>query len=398
MAKQELTAKGVAALKAEQRIEIWDTICPGLVLRAGPRGKVWAVVFTGPDGVKRRQGLGKFPAVTLEAARRAARVAVGAVAGGEMPVPVVTTGRGVMTVSDLVKLYMEKHSKPSKTTWKADEGVFRRHVLPLIGTEKVTAVTRRRIRDLVERLEADGKDRTAKIVLTLVSGMFNWAIGQDHIEANPCKGVKVSQAAVKRDRVLSDAEVADLWAMLDNPETPMGLGMRQVFRLLLLTGQRVGEVSGMNLSELDLDGGVWMMPPERTKNRRPHLVPLVGEALAVVKAAAARADGAGFLFSHVEGQPYESNAASHALRRAYEAREMEVDWTPHDLRRSAATRMAAAGVVPHVIEAVLNHVSGSQSGVAGIYNRHSYSAEKKAALEALEADVAGTVKKVNAQG
>jgi integrase len=191
---------------------------------------------------------------------------------------------------------------------------------------------------------------------------------------------------VSRDRVLSDAELSDIWNACADDD------FGNIVKLLILTGQRREEVAGMSWSELHLEKALWSLPAGRTKNHRPHDVPLSEQVLLVIKGVPARAER-DMLFGRDDGSFSGWSKAKAALdkriakaRTATRANDASgggtvSEWRLHDLRRTVATRMADLGVEPHVIEAVLNHVSGVRSGVAGIYNRALYSAEKRSALQ-----------------
>jgi len=188
--------------------------------------------------------------------------------------------------------------------------------------------------------------------------------------------------------VLSDAELAEIWFAC------RGDDYGRIIRLLMLTGQRRDEVGAMAWPELDLERHTWWIGPARTKNGRPHMVPLGPGALAIV-GSVQRRPGRDHLFGEGPGAFSGWSKAKAALdRRVLDARRKAVEkagrsiedvqplapWRLHDLRRTAATRMPEIGVLPHVVEAVLNHVSGHKAGVAGIYNRSTYEREVKAAL------------------
>ena len=150
-------------------------------------------------------------------------------------------------------------------------------------------------------------------------------------------------------------------------------------RLLMLLGQRREEVAAMRWSELDLDKRRWRLEGERTKNSLPHDIPLPDAAIDLLTARGRRA-GRDFVFGEGVGSFQGWSKAKASLDKRLQAAGITAPWRLHDLRRTLATRMADLGVQPHVIEAVLNHISGHKAGVAGIYNRSTYAAEKSAAL------------------
>jgi integrase len=176
--------------------------------------------------------------------------------------------------------------------------------------------------------------------------------------------------AKARERVLSFAEIAAIW-----DATHSGSDFDKLVRLLVLTGQRRGEVAGMAWSEINFDAATWSIPSERTKNGRSHVVPLSTTALSILAAVINREERK-CVFGHGE-----TGFDGWSRRKArLDAASGVAGWTLHDLRRSYATHLSEMGVAPHVLEALLNHVSGSKAGVAGVYNRAIYAAEKRAAM------------------
>lgn len=181
-----------------------------------------------------------------------------------------------------------------------------------------------------------------------------------------------------RDRVLSDIELAAIWKALPNDQ------YGDIVRLLILTGQRREEIAGLHWSELNLAKSVISLPSERTKNSRPHDVHLSAAAVTILDGLPRRA-GRDLIFGEGAGPFQGWSKAKAALDKAIADNCTEnghvVPWRLHDIRRTVATRMSDLGVQPHVVEAVLNHVSGHKAGVAGTYNRSLYGPEKRAALE-----------------
>ncbi len=178
--------------------------------------------------------------------------------------------------------------------------------------------------------------------------------------------------AGSRERVLTNAELAALWRAL--PADHFG----DIVRLLILTGQRREEIGGLRWSEVDLDRGLIVLPPERTKNKRTHELPLSPQVRAILEGQPQRKDR-NLIFGHGAGSFAGWNNCKKRLDRA--VGKTVGPWRLHDLRRTAATGMAELGILPHIIEAVLNHVSGHKGGVAGIYNRARYEGEMRDALQ-----------------
>jgi len=224
----------------------------------------------------------------------------------------------------------------------------------------------------------------ARATYAALRGLFAWCVERDMITASPCERITAPPRPAARDRVLSDDELRLIWRCSDAIGYPFG----PVFKLLMLTGQRRAEVAGMRWDELDLEAGTWRIPAERSKNGKAHEIDLAELALKILREIEqsselvfpARGEGA------VRGFSATKRRLDELMRAAIEA-EPKVwppfkDWRLHDLRRTAATGMAALAFPPHVVERVLNHVSGTQSGLVGVYQRHEYRTERKAALTA----------------
>ncbi|ORE97475.1 site-specific integrase [Aurantimonas sp. 22II-16-19i] len=380
MPSKNLTSRFVESVKVEDRTDFWDEAVRGLVLRVSPTGrKVWNFVYRREsDGERCRLSIGKFPALTLEKARRKALDAVTAVSDGADPSGDRRARREAMTVEELAGLYIERYAKRNKRSWAEDERVLRVDVLPAIGRTKAVAVKRRDVLDIIDAKAEAGKLTQSTHILAVVRKMFGWAVDEDYLEVSPAVGIRPRAKAVKRDRVLSAAEVRAIWTAL--PDAPLRPITIDVFQLLFLTGQRSGEVCGMRRGEIDLDAALWTIPGERTKNGLTHVVPLSPAALVIVERALRRADeeAGAPLFSRT-GEPIESNAIAKAAKLKLQI--LDERWTPHDIRRTVATMMGDIGILPHVVEAVLNHISGFRAGVAGVYNRTRYEPEKRRALD-----------------
>jgi integrase len=245
---------------------------------------------------------------------------------------------------------------------------------------------------LATRDKGTNENRGRKIYAAL-SVFFSWAMRRRKVTNDPTLGVWHPGAPPARERVLTADEIRWFWEACERVGAPYG----PLLRMLLLSGQRLGEVTGMQRTELNEDG-IWIIAGARTKNHREHMVPLPPLAQTIIERLPRIESPSGLVFT-VNGKKL--NGFSKA-KQAIDSAIVEVaraerpsfsisPWTLHDLRRSAATGMADLGILPHVIEAVLNHVSGSKSGVAGIYNRATYAPEKKAALERWAVHLRGLV-------
>jgi integrase len=236
----------------------------------------------------------------------------------------------------------------------------------------VDCVTRRDVAARVLIIGRESGQVAAARARTALSGMFSWAMENGLCEANPTVGTAKPKEPPSRERTLSDQELLAVWQAAGDDD------FGRIVKLLALTGQRRTEVGGMCWSEIDLGGSMWVIPKERAKNKREHKVPLAELALNVIRAVPTVV-GRDLLFGARTDRGFTS---WNEHKRKLDARlgDQFKAWTLHDLRRTAATRMADIGVPPHVIEEILNHRSGHRRGVAGIYNHSRYEREVKAAV------------------
>lgn len=392
------------------RIE-WDTQERGLGLQvtaAGRRAFVLRYVFNGHE---RRMTLGEFPTLNLTAARKLARDRKGEIARGVDPLNAkeearrsAQAARNVLTLGKAVTSYLAAREtgdgrraalKP-RSLVEARRALEKHwsplHAIPLAGIDRVHVAAR------LDAIAGESGPVAANRARANLSALFGWAIRKGHVTTNPVAASEpaVLESEIARDRVLAAPEIELLWQATEGPGE-----YRAIVRLLLLTGQRREEVAGMRWSELDLDRAMWSLPKERTKNGLPHDVPLSAEVLALVRAVERR-PGRNLLFGDGKGPFSAWSSCKAALDRklarmraeARLGRPLRADeepdpkedalpgWRLHDLRRTLVTGMNDLGILPHVVEAVVNHVSGdAKRGVAGVYNRASYNPQKRQALD-----------------
>jgi integrase len=343
----------------------------GLRLREGGSRK-WIIQYR-LGGTQRRYTIGSAAAMDVDEARRRARKALVGVDDGKDPAAEKATKRvaSALLFSSVMEDYLtvqERTMKPRsieesrrhlEKQWKPF------HRLSLDGVSRPLIAARLRV-----IAEGSGPVAANRSRSTL-SAMYAWAIGEGLCEANPVIGVNKAAENKPRERVLSDAELVLIWKAA--PDNAYG----RIIRLLMLTAQRREEIGSLRWPEIALgQSPTIVLPGNRTKNHRAHEVPLSAAAVAIMEAQP-RIVGREIVFGGGEAGYSGWSKSKVALDEACGVK----NWTLHDLRRTAATRMADLGVQPHVIEAVLNHISGHKASVAGIYNRSSYSAEKKAALD-----------------
>ena len=396
-----LTPKSIDQLKpSDKRREIPDPALSGLYLVVQPSGaKSWAVRYR--HGNKpRKMTLGKWPIIGLKEARLAASEALAEVEVGNDPGAAKIAAKSERMVQidrnsfpALLDQFTSRHLSKLRTGWQ-NRAALDAWALPRWKDRDVRTISRRDIIDLLDDIMDEGKETTANRVRAYLSKFFGYLVERDVIEVSPVLGVKPPAKERSRQRVLSEDEIRWFWKACDEVGQPWG----PFGKHLLLSGQRVGEVVGMTDSEID--GDTWHLTSERTKNGREHDVPLSAPFLDVL-AGIERVQGtAGYLHTTSGETPLSgyykgrNNIAEHMEKIATEERGEPVEishWTWHDLRRTAATGMARLGISVVAIEAVLNHVSGARAGVAGVYNRHGYADEKRAALEAWARFIHSTV-------
>ena len=324
------------------------------------------------------------------------------------------------TVKELIGEYVNKHAKPHKRGWAEDQRLLEKDALPTWGDRKAKDIKKRDVVLLLERIVERGSPGSANGNFKVIRKMFNFAVQRDILEHSPCDGVVMPAPVNRGNRVLTEEEIRTFWNGLDTCHVSGDI--RRALRLILVTGQRPGEVIGMHTTEID--GKWWTIPVERSKNKSAHRVYLTSTAreLIAYQIAANKTEKdipegpeySGYIFDSPasgrlkddgtprEPQPIAVNALAHVIRRniAFSVTDEKgkqlfnedgkpavknllgvADFTPHDLRRSAATGMSQLGEMDEVIDSVLNH---AKQGIIRTYNLNRYDREKQQALESWE--------------
>jgi integrase len=372
--KVDLTDRFCATIKSEKVVDFFDAKTKGLGLRVSPTGsKSWAVMFTIPGSQKRaRLVLGTYPATSLARARTLAIEAQGKVEEGIDPrtLSAPDDDDGPATVAMLAKLYLAKHATNIKTGNELERRL-RADVLPVIGSVKLADLHRRDVHRVLDRILDRGAKASAKKAFGDLRAMIRWAVARGDLDHNPIQDMKTPGITKPRERFLDAEEIAALWqAWPDVLPAPMTLALK----LALVTGQRIGEVAGMTLDEIDFPKAIWMIPGERAKNGFKHSVPLSGLALDLIAEARPSA---------INGRLFRLNTQRLGnLLNQKRARLPVRDWSAHDLRRTVCTHLAMLGVSPLVIGACVNHRTQTKSGITlGTYVRYDYAKEKRDALD-----------------
>jgi integrase len=376
----------------------WDEDVAGFGLRLREGGsKVWVVQYA--LGTKqRRMTIGSSKALDAGKARQTAKDLLAAVRLGHDPAAERAEARVKASdeeFSDIAERFLVRQQTRLRPRSFHDTQRYLRELWKPLHRLHLPRISRK---DVAARLGTIANENgliTADRARAALSTFFGWALREGLCEVNPVLATNKAAELKSRERVLSDEELKILWGAL--PDSDYG----RIVKLLLLTGQRREEIGGLRRPEIDWDERTITLPGERTKNHRPHVVPLSELAIAILKAQPMRADR-DFVFGDGPRSEGPDAGGFQGWSKAKAALDEQVptisDWRLHDLRRTVATRMAdELKVQPHHIEAVLNHISGHKAGVAGVYNRASYLEEKATALtlwaQRLEQIVSGKSRK-----
>lgn len=406
MAENKLTDKHLRKLKPTDDEQLVGD-GGGLWVRVLPFAKGGAINFYYRfqfDGKERRYNCGSYPGTTLAQARESRNAARNIVRSGIDPVQqedndkiarsaAQAVEKMEKTVEDLLKdwkrVYLSVHRKDGGTEV---EDAMKRDVLPVIGTMKAKDVRLQHIVQVIDRiLERDAR-RTANMLLSLMRQMFRHGLGRGIVETDPTLALSKKQAGGKEtpsDRNLSLDEIRELSAKLLS--SGLHAKTQAVIWLLLATGARIGELLKARWDDIDEETNIWTIPAENSKNGRVHLVHLSAFALLQLKALSEYKDGP-FLLS---GRDPDAHLSDKTVSKAIRDRIRKVplknrttrsgtlllsggEWSPHDLRRTMASRMGDLGIEPHVIERCLNHI---QQGIVGVYQRQEYMESRRTAFE-----------------
>ena len=385
----QTTVESAVCPEGKKDVLLFDSVTRGFGLRVGKSGtKIFIAQFRTATGV-RRAVIGPFGVLAVEEARKKAKVILGAAADGR---DVVAEKKAKDEVARQVAAEDAFTFGKMMEQWAADRKGDRR---PSYLKEAVRCCTRNlsawrdrpagsiTVREAVlalEEIKASKGIVDANRTKAYASAAFSWALQRQSVKAHPLKGLARPGREKPRERVLEEAELAAIWRATANL-TPLTGGY---IRTLLLTLQRREEVASMQWSELAEDFSIWTLPAERAKNGRSTIVHLSEPVRTIIKAMP-RIKGNPHVFAGMKaGQPIRGfNSAKAQLDSAIAAAGDKVmAWRFHDFRRSGVTTLAGMGFSPHVCDRILNHITGSIQGVAAVYQKHEFLAERKAALDA----------------
>lgn len=377
--QRALTDKTIEALKPqEKRYEVHDLRCPGMSLRVERSGrKTFTIKFR--YGVEqKRMKLGVYSRLSLATAREKAVELLRQVDEGIDPTKRRRTPN--MRVEAVCRQFISLHAQARNRSWREAERILEREFIAPFAQRDVREIKRYDVLEIMDAAIARGSGYQANRILSHVRKFFNWCVERGIVDVSPIVGLKAPTKEQSRDRVLNDDEITRLLHVCKNEVYPF----RYFIPLLLATAQRRGELTQMRWSEIDFEAKLWVIPGSRAKNGKPNVVPLSDFALDVLNEVPRFLD-CDFVFTTTRNT---SLSGFTKMRKRLAERSQTSGWRLHDLRRTAASGMARATVAPHVIEKVLNHVSGTISGVAAIYNRYGYDVEKRKALDAWGAHLA----------
>lgn len=283
--------------------------------------------------------------------------------------------------SQLFLGWFERHAKPRKKSWEADEGLWRRNIAPRLGAVPVATMRQQDVVAALNSISDDVSPIQANRSGTVIQSVLNWAVDEGLLEVNPAHGIRKRGVETPRSRVLTDDELRSLW------HADLSAAILGAVKVLMLTGQRCGEVAGMARNEVNLAAALWELPALRVKNNRAHEVPLAPLALGIVTTALEH--GREHVFQGRTG------GALHAKTMSHLPGELRGDanWTMHDVRRTCKTRWRAMGVTADLSNRLTNHVAGRSVGEA-VYVRHEFREEKRVVLTAWENELLRIVEKV----
>lgn len=373
----KLTKKFIDSLTAPSSGYIieWDDELKGFGVRIMESGTFTYVVnYRTNTGRQRRISIGRHGTITPAEARKKAIQILGEVTNNADPLEERELARKEITFKVLAEEYIQRHAS-QKRSGQEDIRIIKKDLLNPWGHRHTKDISRSDIIRLLYKIKDRGAPIAANRTLALVRKMFNFGIEQAMIESNPCTRIKPPSKERHRDRVLSEQEIRSFWDNIN--ATDASPAIQTALQLILVTAQRPGEVLGISMSEIDMNSGWWTIPAEKSKNGLAHRVPLSPLALELIGNADS---GNGLLFPSPKNPqiPINVNALSHATRRNMKVFGID-HFTPHDLRRTAASSMASMGISRIVISKILNH---AETGITAVYDRHGYDPEKRNSLNA----------------
>ncbi|MDQ0997030.1 integrase [Phyllobacterium ifriqiyense] len=384
-------------------VYLWDTELSGFGARLSPSGEVsWLVqkFIGGRGGRAVRQTIGRAKdGMELTDARKLAVSEIGDIKKG---VDVLARKRELrhkvrdqmnsMRTEEAIEKFIKANGKDTRY-WKDTERLLRASLSSFLK-RPIIEVTKADVRKMLD--DKRGRPAAQRNLFAALRPFFSFLVEHDLIVTSPVSSISAPDPLASRDRLLTDLELKALWEVSKGLSNPWG----QFYRLLILTGQRIGEVSGMRWEEIDMEKALWTIPKERAKNNKAHIVHLSSQSIDELRSLSNKQEGFVFPAKRLRKKDQKllgegsikgfskSKANVDALMTAYLKEKADnptfklTPWRVHDLRRTMVSGLAQAGYATDVVDRLLNHVSGSQSGVKGVYQRYEFMKERREALMA----------------
>ncbi len=334
MMLRKLTSDG------EDRIEVWDERIPGFGMRVSKAGTKTFMLMYRHRGRSRRLTLGRYPVLSLADARDKATAALRQVNGGTDPMLEAEKRDDAsyqfdVVVDDYVTRHCKVHNKPS--TARESERELKKHFVSQWGKRDIRDIQPTHINAVIDKLMDDGTPSEANHALGVIKTLFRWCVDRDMLSVSPCLKVRKPAKHVSRSRVLTDDELARVWRSFEAEGYPFGY----MGKLLVLTGQRRGEVTEMRWGQIDDKRKTWTIPATLAKNNREHVLPLSDAAMAILRSVPRLSDERVF-----PARNNDTNAISGFTRAKmrFDKTSQVTEWTIHDIRRTVATGLAQFGV------------------------------------------------------
>lgn len=360
-----------------------DDAQQGLYVRITATGSKSYLCKYAIAGKRSKVPLGSCNAISLKAARDAAAQIMGAKALGvdaaaerkaQAAEARAREERELLTLGVLCGGWESLHLAHRRGVYSSEATRALRRAFAAHWDRPAESLDRRAVVSVLDELEQRGHSAMAGATSRYGRALFSWALKRGALStANPFDHLPIITASAKRERVLTDDELRRVWLAAGEMSLPYG----RIVQMLILTGQRLNEVAQMRWDEVEPDMSAWVIPSTRTKNGAPHLVPLSESAASILRTCPRVAGDPLVLPGNRLGRPF---AAWSKSKLALDVRSGVEDWRLHDLRRTAASGLQRIGVAIAITESVLNHISGHRSGIAGVYQRYDYAAEKRQAL------------------
>lgn len=368
---------------SKQPYKYWDDSVPAFGLFVFASGRMtWNLAYR-VNGKLFAKMLGRYSNVTRAEARKRAQRILNAASDG-LNIAAEKRAKSKMPRFGAIALeYLEKHAKPNKRKWKEDERLIHKELMPVWRRKLAHEIKRKDVLNVLDAIVERGSPIQANRVLALIRKIFNWAIGRDLVEVNPCAQVKKPSKENQREKVLDDEEIQALWQAFGKQSLLIGT----MFKLRLLTAQRGGEIQSMRWEDIHLEGGWWTIPGEIAKNGLSHRVPLSPTVRRLLEELVAESGEQEWVFPSPKAAGGHISNVQKAANRVKNLAQID-NFVLHDLRRTAATYMTRAKIPRLIVGKILNHV---EPGITAVYDRNSYDAEKREALEIWESKLLGIV-------